>query len=69
MNPIQNTLFARNAEDGWLVAYRLYEFGVLNNLYSENDRTAQTIALYFQTVAQANNFWRNLPVDTHYHER
>ena len=59
---VLTTLYAPTVEDGWLLAYRLYEFGLTNNLYRETDTTAQTVANYFATVAAANNYWRQVPI-------
>ncbi|MDK4681231.1 hexameric tyrosine-coordinated heme protein [Kingella negevensis] len=61
MDSLNNSLSAKTIEDGWLIAYRLYQFGVINQLYRENEHAAQVIAQHFATVAAANNYWRNTP--------
>lgn len=58
MSRLNDTLYAQTVEDGWLIAYRLYEFGVLNGLYRENEHVSQVVAHHFATVAAANNYWR-----------
>ncbi len=63
---LNETLYAHTVEDGWLLAYRLYEFGLINNLYRENDSTALTVAQYFEIVATANNYWRQTPLKKNY---
>ncbi|ULJ60897.1 hexameric tyrosine-coordinated heme protein [Wielerella bovis] len=67
MNQLSDNLFAQNVEDGWLIAYRLYEFGIQNKLYRENDHAAQVVAQHFATVAAANNYWRPMPKITPRH--